>query len=54
MKGAAVTSTTIDVWNLEMFDEALLAKLNARRVLLRDYEFTAREIFTGSQGVGSA
>jgi hypothetical protein len=36
-----MNSTTIDVWNLDTFDEALLAKLNSERDLLRDYVLTA-------------
>jgi hypothetical protein len=43
------TSTPIDVWNLETFDEALLAKLNARRELLCDYELTNRKNFLAQQ-----
>jgi hypothetical protein len=44
-----MTSTPIDVWNLETFDEALLAELNARRDLLRDYEFTSKRNFLEQQ-----
>jgi hypothetical protein len=35
----------IDVWNLETFDEVLLAALNAQRDLLRDYELTSKRNF---------
>lgn len=42
-------STLIDVWNLETFDEALLAALNARRDLLLNYELTSRKNFLEQQ-----
>jgi hypothetical protein len=35
----------IDIWNLETFDEVLLAELNSRRDLLRDYELTSKNNF---------
>jgi hypothetical protein len=44
-----MTSTPIDVWNLETFDEALLAELNARRDSLRDYELTSKRNFLEQQ-----
>ena len=44
-----MTSTPIDVWNLETFDEALLAELNARRDLLRNYELTSKRNFLDQQ-----
>jgi hypothetical protein len=39
----------IDVWNVATFDEALLAELNARRDLLRDYELTSKRNFLEQQ-----
>jgi hypothetical protein len=44
-----MTSTPIDVWNIETFDEALLAELNGRRDLLRDYELTSKSNFREQQ-----
>lgn len=44
-----MTSTPIDVWNLETFDKALLAQLNAHRDLLRDYELTDKKNFLEQQ-----
>lgn len=38
-----MTSTPIDVWNLDTFDEALLTDLNAWRELLRDYELVSKK-----------
>jgi hypothetical protein len=35
-----MNSTPIDVWDLNTFDKALLAELNAERDLLRDYTLT--------------
>jgi hypothetical protein len=40
-----MTSSPIDVWNLETFDKALLAELNAWRDLLRNYELTSKRNF---------
>jgi hypothetical protein len=37
-----MASMPIDVWNLETFDEALVAELNARCDLLRNYELTSK------------
>ena len=44
-----MTSTAIDVWNLETFDKALLAELNAWRDLLRNYELTSKRNFLEQQ-----
>lgn len=40
-----MTSTPIDVWNLETFDASLLIKLNAQRDLLCDYELAEKKNF---------
>jgi hypothetical protein len=40
-----MNSTPIDVWNLDTFDEALLAELNSERNLLRDYALTDKRQF---------
>jgi len=48
-----MNATSIDVWNTETFDDALLAELNSERDLLRDYvltdkrQFLEREAATG-------
>jgi hypothetical protein len=44
-----MTPTPIDVWNLETFDGTLLAELNARRDLLRNYELTRKRNFLEQQ-----
>jgi hypothetical protein len=50
MRGRAESDVVpIDVWNLETFDEALLAELNARHDLLRDYELTSKRNFLEQQ-----
>ena len=43
--GKHMTSTPIDVWNLDTFDEDLLAELNSERDLLRDYALTDKRQF---------
>jgi uncharacterized protein YdiU (UPF0061 family) len=40
-----MNSTPIDVWNLETFDDALLAMLNSKRHLPRDYALTDKRQF---------
>lgn len=40
-----MSSTPIDIWNLDTFDAALLAKLNSESDLLRDYALTDKRQF---------
>lgn len=40
-----MNSTPIDVWNLDTFDEALLAELNSESELLRDYALSDKRQF---------